>query len=295
MPSEEGLLKNLVKEVQTHHHSTYCKRSGKCRFHFPRVPSSKTLIASQPDSDDCNSQEIKQCMDKVRKLLVEGKADVSIEELIELAQTNQVLYEKAISTASSGAVIVLKRDPKDCFINNYNENVLVAWQANHDVQYVMNAYACIMYVASYITKSEKTMVALLNQVASEERTSQLTQQLRKIGAAFLNHRKLSSQEGAYCLLSLPMTKLSRDVNRIDTNPKKECITVLKNLAFLQRDDNDVFCKSNIQRYIHRPPALATICLAEFVATYSMVLLSEMMMMMITIMIMKVFKRVMELI
>ena len=267
MPSEEGLLKNLVKEVQTHRHSTYCKRSGKCRFHFPRVPSSKTLIASQPDSDDCNSQEIKQCMDKVRKLLVEGKTDVSIEELIKLAQTNQVLYEKAISTASSGAVIVLKRDPKDCFINNYNENVLVAWQANHDVQYVMNAYACIMYVASYITKSEKTMGALLNQVASEERTSELTQQLRKIGAAFLNHRQLSSQEGAYRLLSLPMTKLSRDVNRIDTNPKEERITVLKNLAFLQKDDNDVFCKSNIQRYTHRPPALATICLAEFVATY----------------------------
>ena len=73
MPSEEGLLKNLVKEVQTHSHSTYCKRSGKCRFHFPRVPSSKTLIASQPDSGDCNNQEIKQCMDKVRKLLVEVK------------------------------------------------------------------------------------------------------------------------------------------------------------------------------------------------------------------------------
>ena len=111
------------------------------------------------------------------------------------------------------------------------------------------------------------MGALLNQVATEERTSELTQQLRKIGAAILNHRQLSSQEGAYRLLSLPMTKLSRDVNRIDTNPKEERITVLKNLAFLQRDDNDVFCKSNIQRYTHRPPALATICLAEFVAAY----------------------------
>ena len=148
-----------------------------------------------------------------------------------------------------------------------NENVLIAWHANHDAQYVMNAYVCIMYVASYITKSEKTMGALLKQVASEERISELTQQLRKIRAAFLNHRQLSSQEGAYCLLSLPMTKLSHDVNRIDNNPKEERIPVLKNLAFLQRDDNDVFCKSNIQHYTHRPPALATICLAEFVATY----------------------------
>ena len=112
---------------------------------------------------------------------------------------------KNISTASSAAVIVLRHDTKDCFINNYNENVLVTWQANNDVQYVMNAYTCIMYVACYITKSEKTMGALLNQVAFEERTSELTQQLHKIGAAFLNHRQLSSQEGAYRLLSLQMT------------------------------------------------------------------------------------------
>ena len=27
---------------------------------------------------------------------------------------------------------------------------MLAWQANMDIQYVLNAYACVMYVASYI-------------------------------------------------------------------------------------------------------------------------------------------------
>ena len=47
MPTEEGLIKHLVTSVQTHRHSTYCKRSGKCCFNFPHLPSTHTLIAWQ--------------------------------------------------------------------------------------------------------------------------------------------------------------------------------------------------------------------------------------------------------
>ena len=53
-----------------------------------------------------------------------------------------------------GNTIVLKRDPSECKINNYNRAVMLAWQANMDIQYVLNAYACVMYVVSYIMKTE---------------------------------------------------------------------------------------------------------------------------------------------
>ena len=52
---------------------------------------------------------------------------------------------------------VLKLEPKECKINNYNPNVMLAQQANIDIQYVLNAYACVMYVASYMMKSERAM------------------------------------------------------------------------------------------------------------------------------------------
>ena len=41
----------------------------------------------------------------------------------------------------------------------------LAWQANTDIQYVvLNAYACVMYVASYIMKTDKAMDQLLQHI-----------------------------------------------------------------------------------------------------------------------------------
>ena len=117
-----------------------------------------------------------------------------------MANTNQNDYEKAISTTTSGSVVVLKRNPKDCNINNYNPNVLKAWQANMDIQYVMNPYACIMYVASYMTKSKKSMGELLKLAACAEITAKLTQQLRRVGTTFLNHREVHKRQYIDCCL-----------------------------------------------------------------------------------------------
>ena len=53
-----------------------------------------------------------------------------------------------------------------------------------DIQFVLNAYACLMYVASYIMKTERSMGELLKRVAAEARTDELKTQLRKVGSAF---------------------------------------------------------------------------------------------------------------
>ena len=67
-----------------------------------------------------------------------------------------------------------------------------------------------------------------------------------------------------------MKKLTRDVVFINTSPKSERVTVLKSskhLKDLHDDDTNVFCKSVVDRYEHRPRQLANMCLAEFVANY----------------------------
>jgi len=58
-----------------------------------------------------------------------------------------------------------------------------------DIQFILNAYACVMYVASYIVKTEKAMGALLKQVAAEVRTEELRTQLKKIGSAFFESQR----------------------------------------------------------------------------------------------------------
>ena len=114
------------------------------------------------------------------------------------------------------------------------------------------------------------MGELLKRVAAEARIDELKSQLRKVGSAFLTHRKVSAQEAVYRLLSLPMKQLSRSVVFVDTNPKNERIAVLKDNASLsQLEDNDtnVFQKSLIDRNQHRPQELSSMCLAELAATY----------------------------
>ena len=114
------------------------------------------------------------------------------------------------------------------------------------------------------------MGQLLKRVASEARTEELKQQLRKVGSTFLTHREVSAQEAVYRILSLPMKQLSRSVVFVDTNPKSERIAVLKGkdmLSQLEDDDTDVFNKSLIDRYQHRPRELQSMCLAEFAATF----------------------------
>ena len=149
---------------------------------------------------------------------------MSLDDLLEKAESE---YTQALEVSSKGNVVVLRREPNECSVNNYNPSVMLAWQANMDIQFVLNAYACVMYVASYIMKTERSMGELLKRVATEARTDELKVQLRKVGSAFLTHRELSAQEAVYRLLSIPMKQLSRSVVFVDTNPKQERISVLK--------------------------------------------------------------------
>ena len=93
------------------------------------------------------------------------------------ADTSHEKYTRALEVTNKGRIVILKRQPNECNVNNYNAPVTLAWQANTDIQYVLNAYACVMYVASYIMKTDRAMGQLLKRVASEARTEELKQQL----------------------------------------------------------------------------------------------------------------------
>ena len=119
-------------------------------------------------------------------------------------------------------------------------------------------------------KTDRAMGVLLKRVASEARTVELKSQMREVGSAFLTHREVSTQEAVYRLLSLPMKQLSRSVVFVDTNPKSERIAVLRGkntLDQLDDEDTNVFQKSLIDRYQHRPRPIQFMCLAEFAAVY----------------------------
>ncbi len=52
-------------------------------------------------------------------------------------------YVKALEVTNSGTVVLFKRAPNEQNVNNYNPSVMSAWQANIDIQYVLNAYTLV--------------------------------------------------------------------------------------------------------------------------------------------------------
>ena len=120
-------------------------------------------------------------------MLPDCDTSTNLDDVLGKACVDRDEYIDALAITNSGDVVLLKREPCEQNINNYYPSVMLARQANMDIQYVLNAYACVMYVALYIMKTEKAMGVLLKQVAAEVRTEGLKKQLRKIGAAFLQY------------------------------------------------------------------------------------------------------------
>ena len=50
--THKTFLKDIVEQVQIHHHTKSCYKKGKgCRYGFPKLPSNRTIIA-QPIQEE---------------------------------------------------------------------------------------------------------------------------------------------------------------------------------------------------------------------------------------------------
>jgi hypothetical protein len=73
----------------------------------------------------------------------------TLELLLEQLGIEYDTYMKALKTKKIGTKVVMKHDMSDIWTNNYNPDVMWAWRANMDLQYVTDAFACVMYIVSY--------------------------------------------------------------------------------------------------------------------------------------------------
>ena len=196
--------------------------------------------------------------------------DTTVEDILMAAGLSQEDYEQALTNSKSLNGIILKRRPCERFINNYNPKILLVWEANMDIQYVSDPYACVMYISSYVTKPEHEMSELLEQTSKQAADCDIRQQLYKIGSKFLASREVSAQEAAYRVLSLPLSRSSREVLHVSTDPPSERLHLLKPMSViktLEDDDEDIYQVGLVERYMKRPSNLNHICLAEFASSY----------------------------
>ena len=75
--------------------------------------------------------------------------------------TNEEEYVKLLSISEKGKVLILKRECKERFINNYNPEMIRAWNANMDIQLVVDPYAVVSYITCYMRKDETQITKFL--------------------------------------------------------------------------------------------------------------------------------------
>ena len=238
-------LQKLVNR-QIHRHSHTCRKKDKneCRFNYPQPPMRATEILYPLDSD-IPLHEMKQHKENWKTIqkqlndLKEGELVTFNELLVKLGVTENN-YRLPIRSTLNSPSIFLKREPNELRINNYNPACLKAWRENMDIQFVLDVYACAMYIVSYISKAQKGMSELLRQASAEARkgNSNIKQQVRDIGNKFLNSVEISAQEAVYIVLQLPTKKSSHQVIFINTAPPNERVQLLKPINNILEMEDD---------------------------------------------------------
>lgn len=278
LPSEstEPQLYEKVQNLQMHskNHSRSCRKGNKtCRFHFPRVPSKRTFI-SKPRSQDSDDNIVHGFSTAVQKLwdcILNNTFTASTnDEAFHKAGITQEQLENCIRAKTNKDTVFLKRQPVDIWVNNYNPTLLEAWNANMDIQFVLDAYSCIMYIVSYISKSEREMGDLLKASQQEAREGNIKpmEELRKLGSVYLNHREVSVMEAIYRVTGMHMKQSSRQVVFIPTDPDCQRLSMpLHELRKKQEDTDNIWLSNLVDKYLQRPKQLQSICLATFASEY----------------------------
>ena len=165
-----------------------------------------TKILYPLDTDNMDDDEVDQHKDAwqfIKKHLNDMKdgEDITFDQLFINLKLTEQNYLLAIRSSLKTPTIFLKRKPNELRINDYNAACLSAWRANMDIQFVLDVYACAVYIVSYISKAQKGMSELLRTACEEARrgNSNIKQQVRDIGNRFLNNVEISAQEaGLHC-------------------------------------------------------------------------------------------------
>ena len=286
-PETDKELYDIVTNVQTHskNHTKSCRKTGKpCRFYFPRPPSNRTFICQpvdpvQGNEEDPQYQEAKEqtseeqkkakeTLKNVWEVLANSDDEAEWTDILQKAEITQAEFENYLAKVSQKQNIYLKRRVQDQWINNYNPHLIRCWNGNMDIQYVLDPYACAMYIVSYITKAEREMGDLLKNAQKEhsEGNHDATKQLRKLGSVYLQNREISVMGAVYLICSMPLKESTRSVIFLQTDLDGQKISLpLKQLEANAGKSEQVWMPTQIEKYVNRPKSTKynNMCMAKF--------------------------------
>ena len=135
---------------------------------------------------DVETKRLKRLLDKAG---IEAEGDKNAIEI----------YEEALGVSKSGYKIVHKRDIDECYVNNYNAEWILSWNANMDLQLCLDYYAVITYISDYYSKDDSGTMGHIKEALKKAQNDSLQNKLSLVIHTFLTHRQIGESEAFFKL------------------------------------------------------------------------------------------------
>lgn len=123
------------------------------------------------------------------------------------------------------------------------------------IKYITDPFACVVYIVSYISKSEKETSVLLEHTGKEarERNTDAIKAMKALGTTYLSSREVSAQEATFRTCNLKLKQCSRNVTFIPLGNSPIRISLPLQIIKSKSNDNENIWASNIlDKYKARP-------------------------------------------
>ena len=107
----------------------------------------------------------------------------SVSEVLEELSITEQEYENALKISDDNSYqLYLRRPTGSCFVSNYFDIGLLAWEANIDIQPVFDYYKALTYMCSYLSKHENEYSQAMKQAFKEslERVAGSYEQMKSV-------------------------------------------------------------------------------------------------------------------
>ena len=108
-------------------------------------------------------------------------------------------YKDMLRISSGGYKIIHKRDIDEIFVNNYNKEWIICWDANMDIQITLDHFAIITYITDYMLKDDTGTMEFIKQAIKDTENKSLRERLKVVKNTFLTHRQIGEAEAFYKL------------------------------------------------------------------------------------------------
>ena len=178
----------------------------------------------------------------------------SITEILQELEISKVDYENGLPASSDDDYEShLEKPPDSYFVKNHFESSTLAWEANIDIQPVINHYKAVSYMCAYLSKIKDECSNAMSQAVKEawENKSNNYDQMKLIARAYASKRECIVQEAVYHIMQelwlrkgFPLVLFAN--TNLPENRYRVCVCE-KEIKQLPESSTDIFQKNMLDR------------------------------------------------